>query len=257
MNVQERPSAGKTAGIFVDRSGSKPLPLSGNRYVVPNLTFFKKTHSRNADATVLRRTGDNSAFSDQGKDLSSDEETQLPPSKSQNMTNTQGQERIMESRQPRRGRRTQRDNKICEGNKESGGSSRRHISAARSWSPPRSFPRQHPTDTMSPALPRRNTAPDEEFETYAALQTRTESSKSEQATFHGPVVDNNVQCDGSSDATTSETSVILPPIPNASRQCHPMPNDNHPSSIVLTNLVTLQILNKPKFGHDWEGGTLV
>ena len=70
-------ASSKSAGLFVDRSGSKPLPLSGNRFVVPSLPFMKKSNNvmtTTNTATILRRTGDATAFSDRGRELSGDED---------------------------------------------------------------------------------------------------------------------------------------------------------------------------------------
>ena len=68
-------SSGRSAGLFVDRTGSKPLPLSGTRYVVPKMPFRKRGPTPANSSTILRRTGgEKSSFSDEGKHLSGDED---------------------------------------------------------------------------------------------------------------------------------------------------------------------------------------
>eukprot|EP00977_Amphora_coffeiformis_P021732 scaffold9795_cov166-Amphora_coffeaeformis.AAC.2 len=150
------------AGLFVDRAGSKPLPLSGTRFVLPNLTFKKKTGSTNTRAaTILRRAGKESAFSDQGEAQLSGDEDHVADAwicqhcSSKNHTRSKGLCTIckkvttnpnIENRptaQPRRGRRHERDG----GSTDQGTTSARlrgyGESSSRSWSPPPSHQRQH------------------------------------------------------------------------------------------------------------------
>ena len=193
---QPRPKAGSgdkddssaSAGLFVHRSGSKPLPMSGNRYVVPKLPFLKKNsavNSKTSSATILRKTGDMAAFSDEGRGLSGDEDNVADAwicahCSSKNHTRKrdfctickQPKEENLPIAQPRRGRRQQRDNNnnnlpafraggTPQSSSSLSSSSPRRITSpgsSRSWSPPPVAQRQaatrSPHTTASPAAPR-------------------------------------------------------------------------------------------------------
>lgn len=177
----EKDDSSASAGLFVHRSGSRPLPMSGNRYVVPKLPFLKKNsavNNKTSSATILRKTGDMAAFSDEGRGLSGDEDTIADAwicahCSSKNHTRKrefctickQPKEENVPIAQPRRGRRQQhRDNN---NNLRSGGapqpsssslSSPRRITSSRSWSPPpvaqRLAATRSPHTTAPPAAPR-------------------------------------------------------------------------------------------------------
>lgn len=174
-------SSSSKAGIFVDRSGSKPLPLSGTRFVVPHLPhLFKKTgtgSSKATSATILRRAGDGSAFSEASAELSGDEDIVVDAwvcshCSSKNHTRSKGictickqvtanpQPMTSEDHRPiaRRARRPGRDGPEQQQGTSSSATPRLRgygEGSSRSWSPPPSHQRR----PQQPQQPRRVSLP--------------------------------------------------------------------------------------------------
>lgn len=195
VKEQPRTKAGGTdnkdssasAGLFVHRSGDKPLPLSGNRFVVPTLPFrHKKNHAnKTSSATILRKTGNhNAAFSDEGRGLSGDEDAVADAwicAHCSSKNHTRKRDFCTICKQPkeekvpiaRRGRRQQRDNSNMpalqarqgrEGGapQSSSSSPRRSITApgsSRSWSPPPVAQRHAATSLPPQQQQHMNTSP--------------------------------------------------------------------------------------------------
>lgn len=246
-------SSGGTAGLFIHRSGSKPLPMSGNRFVVPNLPFLKKTHPTNgtASATVLRRAGDNSAFSDQGKELLPGDEDNVTDAwicahcSSKNHTRykeicsicKQTKREKTEPASPRRGRRPHRGHVPEQRAEGQPIGHHRPISAARSWSPPRALPKQR-LATFS-----RSASVDLTSSPTASVDTNDTLGNAPLSPATAPV---QTQTPGRPSAERESVQSVL-----QSSLCSKPGNSLSPAPEML------QVLNLPKFGQDWEGGTLV
>lgn len=316
-------ASSSAAGLFVHRSGSKPLPLHGNRFVVPNLGFKKKAaKNANNSATILRKTGNQAAFSDHGKGLSGDEDNVADAwicAHCSSKNHTRSRTMCTICKQPRqetspiaarRGRRQQRvDNEEGQPMPPHASPNHRRISSpgsSRSWSPPPVAQRQTIANPQPAVLAEATVSRDPQavalvnpFDALAfgsagpppmrdgnriartvsvetvnssdsgqeqgapspsttGYQQQQQPPLSQSTNSSQPLRQTTIPPRPPSPAHSTGTSVETPIISNRRQDPFAPPKKaNMLRPIESSTSGKLHILTRPKFGQDWEGGTLV